>query len=76
MSARPKVLRFYTDKVGKVRWQLRAGNGAIIADSGQGYTRLGSAEEGALSTMTGSQYKRLGDHGTIEGRDDVRVEWT
>ena len=27
----------YADRVGKYRWRLRAANGEIVADSGQGY---------------------------------------
>lgn len=27
----------YNDRVGEWRWQLRAGNNRIIADSGEGY---------------------------------------
>ncbi|MGD9635711.1 MAG: YegP family protein [Pirellulales bacterium] len=29
----------YQDRRGKYRWRLRAENGKVIADSGQGYTR-------------------------------------
>ncbi len=29
----------YPDAVGEWRWHLKAGNGRIVADSGEGYTR-------------------------------------
>ncbi len=31
--------QFYQDKAGLWRWRLVAGNGRIIADSGEGYAR-------------------------------------
>ena len=32
-------IEFYTDAGDKWRWRLRASNGRILADSGQGYSR-------------------------------------
>jgi len=31
---------FYRDKAGEWRWRLKATNGRIVADSGEGYQRL------------------------------------
>ena len=31
--------QLYKDKAGEWRWRLRANNGRIIADSGEGYTK-------------------------------------
>ena len=33
----------YRDAVGEWRWRLRARNGRIVADSGEGYTRRAAA---------------------------------
>ena len=37
----------YRDKAGEYRWRRVAPNGEIIADSGEGYTRLSDAERAA-----------------------------
>jgi len=34
------TFKYYRDHAGKWRWRLRAPNGEIIADSGQGYHQL------------------------------------
>ena len=31
-------LHFYIDQKGEHRWRLKAGNGKIVAESGEGYT--------------------------------------
>lgn len=36
----------YRDSADDYRWRLRAGNGNIIADSGQGYSRRTDCENG------------------------------
>lgn len=36
----------YQDRVGEWRWQLKAANGRIIADSGEGYTTKQSCLDG------------------------------
>ena len=36
---RPPRFIIYCDKSGRWRWRLVAGNGRIVADSGQGYAR-------------------------------------
>jgi len=37
----------YQDKAGEWRWKRVAANGRIIADSGEGYSRLSDAERAA-----------------------------
>jgi uncharacterized protein len=34
----------YQDDRGECRWRLRAGNGRIVADSGEGYTKKDKCE--------------------------------
>lgn len=36
----------YQDTGGKWRWRLKAANGQIVADSGQGYTSKQACKEG------------------------------
>lgn len=36
----------YKDKAGEFRWRLQAGNNAIVADSGEGYTTKASCQHG------------------------------
>jgi uncharacterized protein YegP (UPF0339 family) len=36
----------YKDANGEYRWRLRAGNGRVIADSGEGYERKIDCEHG------------------------------
>jgi uncharacterized protein YegP (UPF0339 family) len=45
--SRPDKTIVYQDKSGAWRWKRVAGNGEIIADSGEGYTRLADAERAA-----------------------------
>ena len=40
-------LEIYRDRRGEWRWRLRASNGRILADSGEGYRRLASARHAA-----------------------------
>lgn len=44
--SRDKTIIFQ-DKAGEWRWKRVAGNGEIIATSGEGYTRLSDAERAA-----------------------------
>ena len=37
------VFEIYRDAAGEWRWRLVAGNGRIVADSGEGYSRKASA---------------------------------
>jgi len=41
-------LEFYRDAGRLWRWRLRASNGRILADSGEGYHRLASAKHAVL----------------------------
>ncbi|WZO98416.1 DUF1508 domain-containing protein [Isosphaeraceae bacterium EP7] len=38
--------QIYSDKKGEFRWRLRAGNGKIIATSGEGYKAKADCEHG------------------------------
>lgn len=38
---------FYADKAGEYRWRLRASNGKILGDSGEGYKTLQDCQHGA-----------------------------
>lgn len=44
-----KALRFsvYLDRSGQYRWHVKAANGRILADSGEGYTRRSDAMKAA-----------------------------
>lgn len=46
-------IRIYKDAQGEYRWTARAGNGEIVADSGEGYTRLGDAVRAAQGVFPG-----------------------
>ena len=39
-------VEFYTDLNGEWRWTVRAGNGRIVADSGEGYANKADAVHG------------------------------
>jgi uncharacterized protein YegP (UPF0339 family) len=41
------AFEYFQDHAGKYRWHLKAPNGLIIADSGQGYVRLEDCVAGA-----------------------------
>ncbi len=79
---RRKVLRFYRDAKGEIRWTFHAANGRKIADSSEGYKKLVSAERGAGGVLGGGlpgQGEVLRGPspvtGTVDGRADVRVEY-
>lgn len=38
--------QIFQDKSGEYRWRLKAGNGQIVATSGEGYTDKAAAERG------------------------------
>ncbi len=44
---RTATLDVYRDRRREWRWRLKASNGRILADSGEGYRRRGSAVHGA-----------------------------
>ena len=43
----------YQDKAGALRWKRVAGNGRIIASSGESFTRLADAERAASRAFMG-----------------------
>lgn len=43
----------YQDKRGEWRWRLKARNGRIVADSGEGYANQGNAVRAVRVTMVG-----------------------
>jgi len=45
--SRPDKTIVYQDKAGEWRWRRVAPNGDILADSGEGYSRLSDAERAA-----------------------------
>ena len=54
-----RKIEFYRDAIGEVRWRYRAANGSdILADSGQGYSRVIDAVT-AATTVCGPQQQRL-----------------
>jgi uncharacterized protein YegP (UPF0339 family) len=42
----------YIDNAKQWRWQLKAENGKIVADSGEGYSTLGNCREAATRVRT------------------------
>lgn len=42
------MVRYYKDSNGEWRWQVKARNGKIVADSAEGYTSKSGAVHGAL----------------------------
>jgi uncharacterized protein YegP (UPF0339 family) len=52
-AAADDTLKFelYADKAGEFRWRLKAGNGAILATSGQGYKAKADAKHGIERIM-------------------------
>lgn len=50
MSAPCKV-EFYLDRKFKARWRLKARNGRVVADSGQGYDTIEGAKKGFKIVM-------------------------
>ncbi len=61
MTARAARFDVYQDKSGQWRWRLLAGNGRIVADSGESYTRLRDAERAVMGALraTAQAAKRL-----------------
>lgn len=45
------VIEIYMDSRKEWRWRMKAHNGKIIADSGEGYKRKGNAEIAALKLV-------------------------
>ena len=49
------IVEYYKDQKGEHRWRLKARNGKIIADSGEGYTTPRKAREGFERNVKQSQ---------------------
>lgn len=43
--------KIYKDKDGEWRWRMRAANGEIMADSGEGYTRKADARNSLMRLL-------------------------
>ncbi|NQU09279.1 DUF1508 domain-containing protein [bacterium] len=48
---RKAEIEIYKDRAGGWRWRLKAGNGEIIADSGESYTRLPDVKKAILRVL-------------------------
>lgn len=46
MAERKGKVEFFKDKKGEYRWRLKASNGQVIADSGEGYSSYDSCRHG------------------------------
>lgn len=46
--------QIYTDARGEYRWRLKAANGNILADSGEGYTTKANCQNGINSVKASS----------------------
>jgi uncharacterized protein YegP (UPF0339 family) len=55
MAERKGKVEFYKDKKGEYRWRLKAPNGEMVANSGEGYTTLQSCEHGYESVKKYTQ---------------------
>ncbi len=47
------ILKMFQDKKKQWRWHVKADNGRIVADSGEGYVHLADAVNGALIARIG-----------------------
>jgi uncharacterized protein YegP (UPF0339 family) len=47
-------IEIYKDKVGEWRWRALAGNGEVIANGGEGFSRKWSARRAARRAMKGT----------------------
>jgi len=52
-------VELYEDVEGKWRWRRRAGNGEIVGESGQGYSRKSDAKEMAGKVNPGVRLEEL-----------------
>lgn len=51
----------YKDSAGQYRWRLRATNGRIIADSGEGYVSKTDCQAGIRLVQTGASSAQVTD---------------
>lgn len=49
-------VRVYRDRRGQWRWRASAGNGRVVADSGESYVNHGHARDMALRIFPGADY--------------------
>lgn len=54
-AKRPYRIDLYRDAKGEVRWHMRAPNGRIVADSGEGYATPGSARKAVVRLVDAIQ---------------------
>lgn len=55
MAERKGKVEFFKDKKGEYRWRLKASNGQIIADSGEGYSSYDGCKHGFESVKSNVQ---------------------
>ena len=65
-------IEFYNDRDGSVRWRIVARNGNIIADSGEGYSRITDARRGVERT-TGRKVNLKAGYAWPTARPYVRL---
>jgi uncharacterized protein YegP (UPF0339 family) len=63
---RAPIIEVYADTAGEWRWRLRAANGELVANSGEGYTRQ---EDAVRAARTALELMEQATH-----RDDVEDE--
>ncbi len=51
--------QIYIDKAGEFRWRLKADNGRIMADSGEGYSTKSNAKRAARNLRRGLRFGRV-----------------
>jgi uncharacterized protein YegP (UPF0339 family) len=74
MPGRQGKIVFFEDKAGKYRWHLKAPNGEIIADSGEGYSSFANCTSGFESVQQYSQNPETENE--VEGkRYNVNLDW-
>lgn len=54
-------IEVYQDKGGEFRWHLKAGNGEVVSDSAEGYTRVADAYRAAVRVHPDVPIYRLTD---------------
>lgn len=60
MSEHRGHFEVYSDRAGDWRWRLRAGNGRIVADSGEGYASRRNVKRAITSFYDAADTARLG----------------
>lgn len=56
---RTRVVEVYLDTAGEWRWRRRAGNGRIVADSGEGYVDRDNATRAAIAAFPDDRVRHL-----------------